>query len=252
MGQGSVTRCYPLQGIVGKGITRKATGMTVHDHTPGGFFDDDISMMANRMQARHAMLVDGFRHAIADAAVLLLGAEDGRWCYGFAAAGALQVVGVEPSADLVARFGRLPDVGLRERIDLRRAGVIEEMRSEAQADRSYDVIAFFDVLEGQADLLALLREAQALRPKLVIGDGLFAARDEAVLLLERVKRPVQGRVGLRAIPSRGAVALAAREAGFELDWIDWSMIEEEARLGLSDYFQSGPKCRASFVLTPRG
>ena len=63
--------------------------MSYHQHVPGGFLDSEVNMMANRVQVRHAMLVDVFRHIIADATVMLLGAEDGRWCYTFAATGAL-------------------------------------------------------------------------------------------------------------------------------------------------------------------
>ena len=225
--------------------------MTIHDYTPAGFFDNDINMMANRVQARHAVLVDAFRHVIADSSVLLLGAEDGRWCYSFAAAGALQVVGVEPSSELVERFVRLPDVGMRERIDLRNAAPIREMREEARAGRRYDVIAAFDVLEGPVPLHDWFSVSAALKPRLVVGDGLFAVSDEPIMALEKPRRPTHGAAATRLIPSRGAIEMAARDTGFELDWIDWTQLSDDARLGLSDYYQSGPMRRGSFTLMPR-
>jgi len=226
--------------------------MIVHDHTPAGAFADGNVMMANRAQARHAMLVDGFRHVIADSAVLLLGAGDGRWCYSFAAAGALRVVGVEPQAELVAQFGRQPDLGLRERIELRCADPVGEAVGEAAAERRHDVIALMDVLEGRADLDDLFRALAQLAPKLVIGDGLFAVTQEPVLLLDGARRPMPGHAGLRLVPSRGAIALLARRSGFDIDWIDWRAIAGEARSGISDYYQAGAQCRASFTVIPRG
>lgn len=228
----------------------KAILMTGLEEAPVGFFGDDVTLAANRMQVRHAMLVDCFRHVVADSTVLLLGAGDGRWCHAYAAAGALRVIGVEPRRTEVARFGGLPEVGLRSRIEMRCADPQETLRSEAAAGERHDVIVLLDMLEGCADLPGLLGLVAGLRPRLVIVDGLFAVSEAPVLLMEHARRPVCGAPGLRLLPSRGAVALSARVAGFELDWLDWSTLEGQARLGLSDYFQSGAKCRASFTLIP--
>lgn len=225
--------------------------MSVYDHAPGGFLDSDVSMMANRIQVRHAMLVDGFRHVIADSTVMLLGAEDGRWCYTFSAAGALQVVGVESSQDLVNRFLRLPDVGMRERINMRYGAPIEELYKEAEAGRTHDVVVLFDVIENVSDLYELFHHIAAVSPRLVVIDCLFAVTEEAVFVIERHRGPVHG--GLkqqRSIPSRGAIALAAEDTGFEVDWLDWQQIPEDSRMGLSDYYQSGAKRRFSLVLMP--
>lgn len=226
--------------------------MSYHQHAPGGFLDSDVNMMANRIQARHAMLVDMFRHVIADATVMLLGAEDGRWCYTFAAAGALQVVGVERSQDLVDRFSRLPDVGLRERIEMRHANPVDELQEDVKAGRTYDVVALFDVLDNVQDLHEVLHHIASLKPRLVIVDGLFAVTDDPVFVIERHRGPVRGGAKRqRLIPSRGAIALAAEDAGFDLDWLEWSQIPEEARLGLSDYYQSGSQRRFSLTLMPK-
>ena len=66
--------------------------MAVMENGVAGFMDDGLTMMANRTQARHALLVDAFRHAIADSTVMLVGAEDGAWCYALAAAGAKNLI----------------------------------------------------------------------------------------------------------------------------------------------------------------
>ncbi|SLN19032.1 hypothetical protein ROG8370_00630 [Roseovarius gaetbuli] len=38
--------------------------------------------------------------------------------------------------------------------------------------------------------------------------------------------------------------------GFDLDWIDWNLLDDDVRLGLSDYYSEGPTLRASFTLMP--
>ena len=212
-----------------------------------GDWESHRMMMVNRMHARHAMLVDEFRHVIADSSVLHLGAEDGRWCYTFASAGALQVVGVEASQELVRRFERYPDVGLRERIELRCAEYLEEVEAEVTAGRRYDVVALFDVLEAVADPARLVAQVARLAPRLIILDGEFVITEEPVIRLVAV----QGHAGLRNLPSPAAVETMAAQAGFDLDWLDWTRIPDDGRIGLSDYYRTQDRKRASAILTPR-
>ncbi|EAQ25403.1 class I SAM-dependent methyltransferase [Roseovarius sp. 217] len=222
--------------ILGYGFA-KTTG----DVRTGGF---------NRAQARHAMLIDAFRHAIADSSVMLVGAGDGAWCYALAAAGGLQVVGIETDPSLGERFGRLPDVGLRERIDLRCADPIEEIRSEVRAGRQYDVVILFDLLDQGADLHDLFGLIRELEPRLVVVDGWFVASEDPILWIERSREALAGRARPTRVPSQGAVAMVAFDSGFDLDWIDWTVLDPDVRQGLEDYYATGPKRRASFTLTP--
>lgn len=211
-----------------------------------GDFESQRTMMVNRLHARHAMLVDEYRHVIADSSVLHLGAEDGRWCYTFASAGALQVVGVEASAELVRRFERYPDVGLRERIELRCAGYLEEVEAEVAANRRYDVVALFDVLEEVADPARLIAAVSRLKPRLVIVDGEFVISDEPVIRLVSTAN----HAGLRNLPSPSALEKMGQATGMELDWLDWTRIPEDGRIGLSDYYRTEGRKRASAILMP--
>ena len=224
--------------------------MTMEMRSGPGFFEGDVTLMVNRRQARHAMLVDGFRHAISDSTVLLLGAEDGGWCYTFAAAGALQVVGVERDAELVEKFLTLPDIGLRERIDLRHAEPLDELEAEALMEQRYDIVAMFDFLEDRRDIIELFELVARLKPQLVLVDGLFDTSGEAVFALDKHRRSVAKRKRSTLIPSRGIAELAASEIGYDLDWLDWNNLSDDARMGLSDYYQQGRRCRGSYVLTP--
>ncbi|MDQ7069642.1 MAG: class I SAM-dependent methyltransferase [Rhodobacterales bacterium] len=95
----------------------------------------------SRMHARHAMLIDAHRHVISNANVFQLGAGDGTWCFAFAAAGASQVIGIEEDAKLVERFSDYPDVGMRERIELRCAKPLKALVEEISVGRQYEVVA---------------------------------------------------------------------------------------------------------------
>ena len=59
-----------------------------------------------------------------------------------------------------------------------------------------------------------------------------------------------GRARPALVPGRGAVAMVAYDTGFDLDWIDWSVLDPEVRIGLEDYYVTGLGMRASFTLTP--
>jgi|GEM_PF-5233549 len=56
--------------------------MTFMENGVAEFMGDGPMMMAKRTQARHALLVDAFRHAIADSMVMLVGAESVELCSG--------------------------------------------------------------------------------------------------------------------------------------------------------------------------
>ena len=216
--------------------------------------DNPAMMMVSRMHARHGVLLDAYRHVIADSTVLHLGAEDGRWCYAFASAGALQVVGVEKSAEQVSKFTRYPDIGLRERIDLRCADPMEELSAEVRAERRYDVVAMFDLLENVADLFLLFSYIRALGPRLVILDGVFLISEDPVLRI--VSQPVPsgeggGPLRPRAVPGPRALEIIAEALDFDLEWIDWTQVAEDGRIGLADYFATHGEKRASCTLIPR-
>lgn len=222
---------------------------------PGESYEaSNKSLAVGRMHARHAMLIDAHRHVISNANVLQLGAGDGRWCFAFAAAGALQVVGIEENAKLVDQFRQYPDVGMRERIELRCANPLQELVAEIKADRHYEVVALFDLLENVADLYHLFDLIQRLGPRMVILDGLFVISDAPILELVGSDTPdgaLDGQRRPRAVPSQCALDIIADALDFELEWTDWSIVPEEGRKGIPDYFATKGKMRASCTLIPR-
>jgi len=222
---------------------------------PGkGFDPNDKFVAVNRMHARHAMLIDSHRHIISNANVLHLGAQDGRWCYAFAAAGALQVVGVEEDPDLVEQFSRYPDVGMRERIDLRCANPIRELVAEINAERRYEVVALFDLLENVADLYHLFDLIRQLGPRIIILDGIFVISNTPILQLVNDDTPdgaMDGQRRPRAVPSHCALDILADALDYELEWTDWSQVPEEGRSGIRDYYTTKGQVRASCTMIPR-
>lgn len=213
--------------------------------------DDSVAHRANRAQARHGMLVDCFRHVIADMSVLCLGAGDGAWCGELAKAGALQVVGVEAQASLIDKFHRVPMLGARERIEMRQADPVQFLQEQATAGARFDVVMMLDVLRDTAAIHQVFADLADLGPIMVLGDDLMARTDEPVLRLEARRGPMDSRAAPHLIPSRGAITQSAKAAGFDVDWTDWTQVPEDMRSGLSDYYRTGPVGRASFTLVAK-
>ncbi|WP_057790152.1 methyltransferase domain-containing protein [Roseovarius atlanticus] len=216
-----------------------------------GAVQDTLRQRANRRQARYGMLFDCFRHVITDSSVLYLGAGDGHWCADLAQAGALQVVGVEAQADLVARFEDLPAIGARERVEMRHAAPLDFLQDAADRARRFELVVLMDVLRDVGDLYGILADVAALRPRMVLGDGMVANSDDPILRLEPRRATGGTARPPHMIPSRGAITQAAEAAGFEVDWTDWTQLPPALRDGLSDYYRTGPICRASFTLIAR-
>jgi hypothetical protein len=106
------------------------------------------------------------------------------------------------------------------------------------------------VLNGITDLYEFFSLLVELRPRLVIADGVFGCSEDPVFTIERPREALAGLGRPYLLPSRGAVAMVAYDMGFDLDWIDWNVLDDDVRLGLSDYYAEGAKVRASFTLMP--
>ncbi|MGK7755615.1 MULTISPECIES: class I SAM-dependent methyltransferase [unclassified Roseovarius] len=216
-----------------------------------GAVDDTLRQRANRRQARYGMLFDCFRHVITDSSVLYLGAGDGRWCADLAQAGALQVVGVEAQAELVARFDNLPAIGARERVEMRHAPPLDFLQNAADRDKRFELVVLMDVLRDVSDLHGIFADVAALRPRMVLGDGVMANTCDPILRLEPRRATGGTARPPHMIPSRGAITQAAEAAEFEVDWTDWTQLPQGLRDGLADYYRNGPISRSSFTLIAR-
>lgn len=235
-----------------------------------GFFDflsglrgyQDRPQAVPRMNRRHDFLIGDFAPEIAGARVLDLGAHDGRWAYAFAGAGALQVVGIEARADVVAGFAAYPDAGLRARVTLRVDDMFTGLEKAIAAGETYDIVAVLGVFYHITEQVRLLHLIRQLQPKLIIIDGEFAQRPKPVFVLEteRTDNPVNAPAqypgqtkALVAIPSFAAMELMADALDHDLTWSDWQRVPATDRHGVQDYFrpQGAGRRRATCVLRPR-
>lgn len=209
-----------------------------------------VDQARSRHNARHAMILDSFRHLIADSTVLCLGAGDGQWCRDIAMAGALQVVGVENSISLVNAFQQSAGLGADERVEMLAEQPVKALQVMAEQGRQFDVIVAFDLFQESADLTGIFSDLADLQPRIVFADGLIARMEEPALRLQSLRNDSDGYAHLRLVPSRSAIGMVADAVGFDVDWTDWNVLPEAARTGLADYFRHGPVARSSFTMLP--
>lgn len=217
-------------------------------------------LSVNRLNIRHEFIVDAFRDDLSGARVLDLASHDGRWSYALSAAGAREVVGVEARGDLIKQFEDYPDDEARSRIRLIEADVFEELPRMADAGERFDVVAIFGLFYHVMDHYRLLKQVHALGPRLVIIDSEFLNRDRPLikLMLERTGshlNTIAHTDGQSAapigIPSRSAVDMMAETLGYATTWSDWSVVPEDRRRGLKEYFDTDRwKSRDTVALRP--
>jgi hypothetical protein len=217
---------------------------------------------AARMNARHEFLIADFAEEIRGAKVLDLGAHDGRWCYGFAGAGAASVVGIEGRPELVEKFSDYPDASLRAKVELRVDDIFEGIRAEIARGETYDIVGVFGILYHIMDHFALFQLLRDLKPKLVIVDSEFVMRDNAIVLLIQERTDVHlnavaqypgQEVAVKGAPSFKAMEMIANALNYDIEWSDWGRIAEGNRGPVGDYYRpkNQQKRRATCALRLR-
>ncbi len=218
--------------------------------------------MTDRMNWRHKFLISAYENDIKDASVLDLGANDGRWSYAFAGAGADRVTGIEARARLIAEFKHFPDPRLRARVDLRCQDIFEAIRSDIANGVTYDVIAVFGVFYHIMDHFGLLRLLRDLDPKLIIIDSEFIQRDNPVIQLVKERTDIDinaapqipnQKTAVVGIPTFRAMDVMAEALDYELEWADWTIVPQEHHWLAPEYFRpaTGQRRRATVALRPR-
>lgn len=214
--------------------------------------------MIQRLEQRHRLIVDPFLPQIEGARVLDVAANDGRWSYALARAGAAEVVGVEARQALVDRFAHFPETDVKARVTLRCNDLFAEIEALVNAGERFDVIALYGILYHIMDHFRLLSLIRRLQPELIIIDGEFIKIDNAMVqvLKEEVTNPLNAVTDIEGIthtvvgvPSRRAIGFMAEALGLDLIWIDHAMILGDDRQGVRDYFREGRKARFTCALT---
>ena len=216
----------------------------------------------NRLNQRHAFLVEPYRVELAGAKVLDLASHDGRWSYALSAAGAASVVGIEARADQIEQFQRYPDGETKDRVTLLHGDVYDELPKLVDRGETFDVVAMFGIFYHVMDHYGLLKLVKQLTPGLVVIDSEFhLSRHATVRLaveptdshLNSVAHEPGQEIAPVGIPSRRAAEVMADNLGFDVDWADWDRLPPRRRRGLKAYYRSPPawKRRGTCALRPR-
>ncbi len=222
----------------------------------------DTPRAIERLESRHAFLVAPFTSEIAGQPVLDLGAQDGRWSYALARAGAARVVAVEARGDVAQDLARLPSDIHRDRITLRVADVFDALEAAIAAGETYGFVAVYGLFYHVMDHFRLLSLIRQLDPKVIVIDGDFNKRPLPVITLrmEDSTNPLNAtpqvagqKESLKGIPSRSALEMMAEALGYTVAWADWQRLPPEECNGVRDYFDSGDRklLRATAILRPK-
>jgi SAM-dependent methyltransferase len=212
-----------------------------------------------RLTKRHALVVAPFVDDLRGARVLDLGAHDGRWCHAFAAAGAREVVGVEPRAALIRGFARFPESEARARVRLMEGEAVPALEAMGEAGERFDVVAVLGLFYHLMEHFRLLWLIRQLGPRLVIVDSDFSLAKAPVIELvrERTDKPLNavaqigGQVrAIKGIPSIAAMEAMADALGYRVTWVDPAPLAADPD-GVRDYFRARKMRRAVCALTPR-
>lgn len=214
----------------------------------------------SRMNARKIFLVDPFCNEINGARVLDLGAHDGRWSYAFARAGASQVVAVEERLENIHSFCDLPKDEYSKKIKIIKGDIFDRLEDFVAAGDKFDVVAAFGILYHIMDHFRLFLLIKKLNPSLILIDGEFIQADAPLIQLirERTDKLVNAVASydgqdatMVGVLSTGAISSMAEVLGYNIQWIDWSSLPEENRVGAMDYYRYTRKRRCSCFLKPR-
>ena len=213
-----------------------------------------------RLDRRQRFIIEPHLHDLRGTRVLDLGSHDGRWPYAFALAGAREVIGIEGRAEMIAEFDAYPDGPAKKRVTMMHGDIQDELPRRVAAGETYDIVSVLGLFYHITTHYVLLTQIRALRPKLILIDGLFLNDADPVIRLvaEDPTRhmntlpayPDQA-VTLKGVPSRGATEMMAENLGYRCTWLDWDELPLEERRDVPDYFQEGDRCRATCALRPK-
>lgn len=217
-----------------------------------GFFDNyrrfyqtsQTTPVPNRLNYRHAFLIERNRHLINGARVLDLASHDGRWSFAALHAGATSVTGVEARESLVeSARTTFQEYGIAQAsANFVVADALEAMR--AMLPGMFDVIFCFGFFYHTMHHFGIMQECARLSPRAVIIDTAISASPLPMVELREVDGTAEwnstetNQAGngkaLEGSPSLPAIIMMLQHLGFEPaihNWhdgtvTDWSEISD--------------------------
>lgn len=220
--------------------------------------DDQYSI--DRLNTRHKFIIEPYVQEIKGARVLDLAAHDGRWSYALASAGAKFVHGVEGRQSLIDQFKNYPNDDARGRVKLERNDIFDAVRRMVKKRRRFDVIAVYGIFYHITEHYHLLLQLKKLRPRLIIIDSLFTSQKTSIIHfseersekdLNSIQRDPGQDVTMIGTPSRPWMNLAADVLEYDAHWADWTVLPEDERSAVHDYYRKKFKRRGTVALCPQ-
>jgi hypothetical protein len=182
------------------------------------------------------------------------------WRALLAAAGAAEVVAVEPRAELLARLPQFPNPAWRARIRPVQAEAIDHLETALRAGERFDFAAVFGLFYHIMDHNRLLLLLRRLGARLIVIDGEFLqpANPMIQMVREATAKPLNAApqfpgqaMTFKGVPSIGAIQAMAEALEYDLDWFPWDALPPADRGPVGDYFRPGRMRRATCVLRRR-
>jgi hypothetical protein len=197
----------------------------------------------DRLNWRHAHIIEPLRSEIAGARILDLGSHDGRWPLAYADAGAREIVGIEGRASLVEKFNAMPGSN-KDRVDMRVGDFVETMDKLIAEGETFDIVSCLGVYYHTTHHYRIMCQMAAFKPKLIIIDSEFLRTQEPVIRITKENPesdmntiqqfPGQNRtpIGIASMP---ALRVMSSSVGYHAKKVEWAVPEAE-RAPIADYY----------------
>jgi len=218
--------------------------MPFFDQYPRFYETSHIGNEPNRLNSRYHALIGANLDCIQNCSVLDLGSHDGRWSFAALKAGADQVLGIEARSDFHARaIENFQAYSIPEGSFSFVLGDVFKQLPEVSPG-SIDTVFCFGVLYCTTYHQLLLELIANLKPKNLVLDTFVSMLPDSVIELRVVETNgdilasssgAMLRTLLLGYPSRRAIELMLKNAGFRFQYFDWHRITLEDWTSLKDY-----------------
>jgi methyltransferase family protein len=218
--------------------------MSFFDEYPRFYETSHIGSDPNRLNTRYQALIEANLDCIRNCSILDLGSHDGRWSFAALKAGADRILGIEARSDFHTRaIETFQSYSIPEdRFSFLLGDVFKRLPEVPPG--SIDTVFCFGILYCTSYHQLLLELIANLKPKTLILDTFISTLSDPVIELRVVETKgdilasssgAMLRTILLGYPSRAALELMLKNAGFYFRYFDWQGASLEDWTSLKDY-----------------
>ncbi|SOH94170.1 hypothetical protein SAMN06273572_103199 [Monaibacterium marinum] len=158
--------------------------------------------------------------------------------------------------DLASQFAQYPQTDAKDRVTLIHDDIYSDLEQRGTRGETFDIVSMLGILYHVMDHYGFLVRVARLNPRLIIIDSEFITSKSPSIRLIRERTdnvlnatadlPGQA-VTIKGIPSTSGMEAMADVLGYRCEWMDWSTLPEQDRVGLRDYFRDKPRCRGTCI-----